>query len=185
MSRTLISKWWALGLCVAFEAAISLIFFNYAAYGTHSSDAVVLLGGLTLTAGLFTIAHGILNALERRRWLLVLNGLAGGSLGLILIFKTSVTFRSIALLIALMALSLATYELATSGLLPRRLVQERLAAAVLVGFALVFLGFVFRWIKLNPTSPAQSFLWLGFYFGFSAVCMLAMVWQSNSRPLNS
>jgi uncharacterized membrane protein HdeD (DUF308 family) len=89
MIRRLISKWWSLGLCVALEATIAIAFFNYAAYGTHSSDAVVLLGALMLTAGIFTIAHGILNALEGKRWLLALNGLCCSSLGLILVFSTN------------------------------------------------------------------------------------------------
>jgi hypothetical protein len=52
MIRRLIGKWWSLGLCVALEATIAIAFFNYATYGTHSSDAVVLLGALTLTAGI-------------------------------------------------------------------------------------------------------------------------------------
>ena len=47
-----------------------------------------------------------------------------------------------------------------------------LAGAVSVGFALGFLAFVFRWIKLEPTSP--SLLWIGSYFAFSAICMLAL-----------
>lgn len=175
MIQRLISKWWSLGLCVALEATIAISFFNYAAYGTHSSNAVVLLGALTLTAGIFTIAHAILNALEGKRWLLVLNGLACSSLGLVLTLATRVTFRTIALLIIGLALSLGGYELAKAGLLRRDRAPEWLAGAagiVSLGFAAVFLAFVFRWIKLNPTSPAQSFLWLGSYFGFSALCML-------------
>jgi hypothetical protein len=43
-----------------------------------------------------------------------------------------------------------------------------------VGFALAFFAFVFRWIKLEPGSPAQTLHWLGSYFGFSAVCMLGL-----------
>jgi hypothetical protein len=78
-------------------------------------------------------------------------------------------------LIVGLALSLGGYELAKAGLLQRSRAPEWLAGAagiVSLGFAVVFLAFVFRWIKLNPTSPAQSFLWLGSYFGFSALCML-------------
>jgi hypothetical protein len=29
-------------------------------------------------------------------------------------------------------------------------------------------------IKLDPASPGQTPLWLGSYFGFSAICMLGM-----------
>jgi hypothetical protein len=45
---------------------------------------------------------------------------------------------------------------------------------LLGGFALVFLAFVLGWIKLDPASPGQTLLWLGSYFGFSAICMLGM-----------
>jgi uncharacterized membrane protein HdeD (DUF308 family) len=183
MIRGLISKWWALGLCVAFEAAISVIYFNYAAYGTHSPDAPKQLGELTLAAGICVIAAGALSTTEGRRWLLVLNGLCCSSLGLYMTFFIRNRFRTMALLIVLMAMSLGAYEIATVGRLWRQRAQEWLAGAVSVGFALVFLGFVFRWIKLDPTSPAQSFLWLGSYFGFSAVCMLMMVRQPR-KPVH-
>jgi hypothetical protein len=80
-----------------------------------------------------------------------------------------------ALLIVLMAMSLGTYELANAGQLRTQRALEFLAGAagiVSLGFAGVFFAFVFHWIKLNPVSPAQTFLWLGSYFAFSAFCML-------------
>jgi hypothetical protein len=182
MIRGLISKWWALGLCVAFEAAISIFYFNYAVYGIHSSDAVKRLGELTLAAGICTIAACALSATEGKRWLLVLNGLCCSSLGLYMTFFTRNRFRTMALLIVVMAMSLGAYELVTGGLL-RRGIQEWLAGAVSVGFALVFLAYVFRWISLDPASPAEGILWLGSYFGFSAVCMLMMVRQPR-KPVH-
>jgi len=175
MIQRLISKWWSLGLCVALEATIAIAYFNYAAYGTHSPDTVVLLGALTLTAGIFTIAHSIMNTSDGRRWLLVLNGLACSSLGLILTLATRVAFPTMALLIIGMALSLGAYQVAKVGLPRPDRGPEWLAGVtgiVALSFAVVFLGFVFRWIKLNPASPAQSFLWVGSYFAFSALCML-------------
>jgi hypothetical protein len=89
-----------------------------------------------------------------------------------------------------MALSLGGYELAKAGLLRQNRAPEWLAGAtaiVSLGFAIVFLALVFRWTKLNPTSPAQSFLWLGSYFAFSALCMLGTAgsrsaMQSVSSP---
>jgi hypothetical protein len=184
--KRLVSKWWWLGLCVASEAAISVAYFNYAAYGVHSSKVVVLLGALTLAAGVCTIAAGALSTTEGKRWLLVLNGLCCSSLGLYLTFWTRSAFRTMALLMMVMAISLGTYELATAGLLRRHRASEWLtwaAGIVLLGFAVVFLAFVFHWIKLNPASPAQTFLWLGSYFGFSAVCMLMMVRQPR-KPVH-
>ena len=38
----------------------------------------------------------------------------------------------------------------------------------------VFLGFVFGWIKLEPSPSAQTVHWLGSYFGFSSICMLGL-----------
>jgi uncharacterized membrane protein HdeD (DUF308 family) len=175
MIQRLMTKWWWLGLCVAFEAAVSIFYFNHAAYGVHSSNAVVLLGKLTLAAGVCTIAAGALMTTEGKRWLLVFNGLCCSSLGLYLTFWTRSAFRTMALLIVLMATSLGTYELATAGRLRRQHALEWLAGAagiVSLGFAAVFLAFLFRWIKLKPASPAQTFFWLGSYFGFSALCML-------------
>jgi hypothetical protein len=48
------------------------------------------------------------------------------------------------------------------------------AGVVAVGFAGVFLGFVFGWIRLDPSPSAQTFHWLGSYFGFSSICMLGL-----------
>ena len=175
MIQRLMSKWWWLGLCVASEVAISVFYFYHAAYGVHSPDAVGLLGKLTLAAGVCTIAAGALTTTEGKRWLLVLNGLCCSSLGLYLTFWARSAFRTMAVLIVLMAMSLGTYELATAGRLRTQRALEWLAGAagiVSLGFAVVFLAFVFRWIKLKPASPAQTFLWLGSFFGFSALCML-------------
>ena len=50
----------------------------------------------------------------------------------------------------------------------------KLAGAASVGFALAFVAMGFGWIKLDSRSPAQTLLWLGSYFSFSAICMLAL-----------
>jgi hypothetical protein len=58
---------------------------------------------------------------------------------------------------------------------------------VSVGFAVVFLGFVLRWIKLDSSPSAQTFHWLGSYFGFTAICMvgLALLDRISSRRLQT
>jgi len=63
--------------------------------------------------------------------------------------------------------------LRTRGFLPR----PESARLLLL---LAFFAFVFSWIKLAPGSPGQSWLWLGSYFGFSAVCMLALALRVRS-----
>jgi hypothetical protein len=50
-------------------------------------------------------------------------------------------------------------------------------------FAVGFLAFVFRWIKLDPASPSQSLHWLGSYFGFCAICMLLLSRRLYGNPV--
>lgn len=134
---------------------------------------VMLLGWLMIAAGVCAIAAGIWNSRSSKSlpgWLFVLNGVASAALGGIFVFWTGpLAFRTVALLIVVMAASLGVYELAAG-----REWLIRGAGVISVGFALAFLGFVFRWIKLNPASPAQSLDWLASYFGFSAICMLGL-----------
>ena len=72
-----------------------------------------------------------------------------------------------------MALSTCILQLRT----PAARSLNGLGGAVSIGFALVFLGFVFHWIRLDPRSPAQSLIWLGSYFGFTAICLFAFAWS--------
>ncbi|HEX8985018.1 MAG TPA: hypothetical protein VF767_06300 [Bryobacteraceae bacterium] len=191
MIRTLIRNWWLLALCGVFDAIYSAMnFFMQSPDGTltlrtyvHRST-VVHMGMLALAAGTCTIAAGIWSSGKGKSWLLALNGLACGALGLILTFWTGrLAFRTVALLTAVMAVSIGVYGLAAARTLRRHLADEWLlgaAGVASVGFALAFLAFVFRWIKLDPGSPAQTLLWLGSYFGFSAICMLALGLRLNS-----
>src|ERR1017187_9319468 len=144
----------------------------------HSRGTVVHMGLLVLAPGACMIAAGIWSSRKGKSWLLVLNGLACSALGLIFTFWTGpLAFRTVALLIVVMAMSIGIYELATARTLRRHLADEWLlgaAGVASVGFASVFFAFVFRWIKLEPGSPAQTLHWLGSYFGFSAICMLGL-----------
>ena len=175
MIQTLMKNWWLLALCGVLDAIYSATNFfmqdpdgslalrKFAVQGT-----VVFLGRLALAAGACTIAAGIWRSAKGKCWLLVLNGLALSALGLILngIFGFRISFRTIALLLVVMALSIGIFELATARTL-RRHVPDKwflgLAGAASVGFALVFL-----WIKPGPGAHAD-FLWFGSYFGFSAI----------------
>ena len=179
MIPTLMRKWWLLALCGVLDAIISVMYLNHAGRGFATNTAIAFLGYLTLAAGAFAIASGILSLREGRSWLLVLNGLACSALGLILSFGTSrpIAFRTIALLIVVMAMSVGVYELAMARTLRRHLAREWLlgaAGVVSVGFALVFLAFILSWIKLAPSPSGQTFHWLGSYFGFSAICVLGL-----------
>ena len=171
--QLLIESRWLLALCGVLDAIIAVINFDHAVNGFHGG-AVMRMGMLALAAGACTIAVGVWSSRNGKSWFLVLKGLAFGALGLILtgIFGSRIQFRTIALLIVLMAMSMGIYEL---RLQCHAAYEWILGAAGLisVAFALVFFAFVFGWIKMQP-GPRQTVLWLGSYFGFSALCMLAL-----------
>jgi uncharacterized membrane protein HdeD (DUF308 family) len=176
----LIKNWWLLALCGVLDAIISVIYLiRQDTDGFHAwHGTVVFLGRLTFAAGACTIAAGVWSFRKGKSWLLVLNGLACSVLGLIFAFWTGpLAFRTVALLIIVMAMSIGIYELITARTLQRHFAAQWLlggAGVASVGFASAFLAFVFGWMKLDPRSPSQSLLWLGSYFGFSAICMLGL-----------
>jgi uncharacterized membrane protein HdeD (DUF308 family) len=186
MIQTLIKSWWLLAVCGILDAIYSAMNFvmqrpdGSLALRTfvHSRGTVVNMGMLALAAGACTVTAGIWSSRRGKSWFLVLNGLACSALGLIFIFWTGpLSFRTVALLIVVMAMSIGIYEFAAARTLRRHLADEWLlgaAGVASVGFGLAFLAFMFRWIKLEPGSPAQSFHWMGSYFGFSAICMLGL-----------
>lgn len=192
MIQTTIKTWWLLAVCGVFDALYSAMnFFVQRPDGSltlrtfvDNRGTLVNMGMLALGAGACMIAAGIWTARSPGSWLLVLNGLACSALGSILAFWTGpLAFRTVALLIVLMAMSIGIYELATARMLRHHLADEWLlgvGGAASVGFALAFLAFVFRWIKLEPASPAQTLHWMGSYFGFSAVCMLGLALRRRS-----
>jgi len=195
--QTLVKSWWLLALCGVLYAMFSvMIFLMRSPDGTlilrtfvNSRSTVLLMGMLALAAGACTVAAGIWSSRKDNSWLLVLNGLACSSLGLLITLGATrpITFRTIALLIVVMAVSIGMYELATTRTLRGHLADEWLlgaAGVVSVGFAGAFLGFVLHWIKLEPSPSAQTFDWLGSYFGFSAICMVALALRLNGPQLH-
>ena len=175
--QTLIKSWWLLAVCGVLQATFALINFLHADSGIHHMTTVVRMGMLALAAGACTIAAGVWSFPKRKSWLL-LNGLALSALGLIFTFWTGrLAFRTVALLIIVMAMSAGIFAFVSARDLPRQLAEKwliNLAGLISLAFALGFLGFVFGWIKLDPASPGQTLLWLGSYFGFSALCMLGL-----------
>jgi uncharacterized membrane protein HdeD (DUF308 family) len=191
MIQTLIKNWWLLALCGVLDAIMSVLYLimqdrdspiTFSAWG----GTIVLLGKLALAAGACTIAAGIWRSAKGKCWLLVLNGLALSALGLICykLARYRISFLTVALLIILMAISIGILQLVTARTLRRqRHVADAwflgLAALTSVGFALAFLALGFRWINIEPGSH-PDLLWLGFYFGFSAICMLGLALRLHS-----
>ncbi len=183
LSQRLIRSWWLLALCGVLDALISALYLVRANAEGQSTyhvlrRTILYLGSLTLAAGVCTLAAGVWSGRRQNSWLLILNGLACSALGAIFTFWTGpLAFRTVALLIVVMALSIGAYEFGISRA-SHRVSQEWLLGAVAVasvGFALAFLAFIFRWINLDPAAPAQSLNWLGAYFAFSAICMLVLI----------
>ena len=191
MIETLTKNWLVLALCGVFDAMISVIYFmmletdgplTFHAWG----GTIAFLGELTLAAGACAIVAGIWRSTKGKCWLLVVNGIALGALGLIYYAFTHfrISFLTIALLIVLIAVSIGMLELFTA----RTLRQQRhvadgwflsLAGAASFGFAFIFFSLGFRLIKLGPGSHLDL-LWLGSYFCFSAICMLGLALRLRS-----
>jgi uncharacterized membrane protein HdeD (DUF308 family) len=184
MTQSVVKSWWLLALCGVLDALFAvLIVLMGNSDGSpnfmHSRNAITQLGLLALAAGVCTIAASVWHSRKDNYWLLVLNGLATSSLGILVALGATrpITFRTIALVMVIMAMSIGLYELATARTLRGHLIDEWLlgaAGVVSFGFAVVFLAFVLRWIKLEPSPSAQTFNWLGSYFGFTAICMVGL-----------
>ena len=192
MTQSLIKSWWLLVLCGVFDALFAVLIVVMGSPDgrrslhtlIHNSAAILQLGLLALAAGVCTIAASVWRSRKDNSWLLVVNGLACSSLGILITLGLTrpITFRTIALVIVIMAMSIGLYELATARTLRGHHIDEWLlgvAGVVSVGFAVVFLGFALRWIKLDPSPSAQTFNWLGSYFGFTAICMVGLALGPN------
>jgi len=193
--RTLRNNWWLLAMAGLLDAIISAIYFimqeTNGPVAFHSWNTTVeLLGKLALAAGACTIAAGVWRSAAGPCWLLVLNGLGLGALGLIQYQFTHrpISFLTIALLVVLMAVSLGLLDLAIA----RAWRRERhpadgwllaFAGAASAGFALVFLALGLRWIRMDPRSH-PDLLWLGCYFGFTAICTLWLTLRLHRHGLS-
>jgi uncharacterized membrane protein HdeD (DUF308 family) len=198
MTQSLVKRWWLLALCGVLDALFAvLIVLMGSPDGSpnlrtliHSRAAFSQLGLLALAAGLCTIAASVWGSRKDNSWLLVLSGVACSSLGLLVSLGATrpIAFRTIALVIVIMAMSIGLYELATARTLRGHLIDEWLLGAVgvvSVGFAVAFLAFVLRWIKLDPSPSAQTFDWLGSYFGFMAICMVGLALRLNGLRVHT
>jgi hypothetical protein len=189
MMQSLVKNSWLWALCGSIEVIYALLnVFMQSADGSlrirdhFARGAGALLGSLALTAGVCTVAASLWRFENRKSWILTPSGLALSALGLILMFwKGPLSFRTIALLIIVMAVSIAIHAFANATNVnhsPWGKWFHPLARAIAVGFAILSFGLAFRWIE---PLPFQLQLWMGSYFAFSAIYLLAMgVPNSNS-----
>jgi len=189
--QTLIRNWVLLALCGVLDAVISVIYVvmqeTDGPLTLHSwNGTIVFVGKLALAAGACTIAAGVWRSATGKGGLLMLNGLALGALGVIQygLTRFRISFLTVALLIILMAMSAGILELVVARTLRRqRHVADAwflaLAGAASFGFAVAFLALGLHWIKIEPGSHSDL-LWLGAYFGFSAICMVGLALRLRS-----
>jgi uncharacterized membrane protein HdeD (DUF308 family) len=175
MLQTLIRNWWLLalrGLLAAVFAAVTFLMQNSAGSLTLREFAqkgmVVFLGMLALAAGGCTVAAGIWSSTRNKGWLLVLDGLAVSTAGLILILSDRITFNMTMDLLVALALVIGLVEVVTARTLSRHIRDEWFLG--LAGVASIGIAVAFLWVQ--PEEAGQVFLWLGVYSAFSAICML-------------
>lgn len=190
MIRTLIKNWWLLLLAGILQAVMSVEILARQGTGFHSWSTVVFIGRLGLAAGACTVAAGLWHAATGASWLLVLNGLAQFTLGLILNapFGSRIRFSTIACLIILMAVTLGILAWTTGRTLrTRNHVAESwlfiIAGAASIAFSLLFLALGFRWVTLEPGSTTDL-VWQGTYFAFMSVCMFGLGLRLHSHGLS-
>jgi hypothetical protein len=197
MIQTLTKNWWLLALSGLLEAIVSVVYlilydagpdgpavFQGVFQGWYGAAAFVT--RVTLAAGLCTIVAGLWRSASGKSWLLVLNGLALTTYGLLpLVWRGPLSFDLFALLIVVSATAFGILALAIA----RRPADKWIfapAGVASISFALAFVALVTRSIQLErrPFHPAV-FLWLSVYFAFSAICIfgLALRFHTPASPL--
>lgn len=183
MNRIWARNTWLLALCAILNAALALLTFEMFRQGPLTPPGVIAaMCGLAVAAGACSLAAGLWDSCRRQAWPLALNGVALGAYGLLPIIWTGpLSYRIFALLIVVMAASLAVLELTAAMRLEPRGANRwflRLCGAASAGFAVAFLALTLRWLSTAPALHSPIFLWLGAYFGLSAFCMLALAFRS-------
>ena len=192
MLPTLAKNWWLLLLSGLSYALISSIFFfmqgGFGSLTFHEWGVTVVRSGeLMLAACVFSIAAGLFTR-NGAGWLLVLNGLALGCLGIVnsyLARRYRISILTVMLLVMAMAISMGLLEWSAGRALVRR---HRMAdgwifsaaGMISIAFAVPFLALGLQWIRLGPGSRLDA-LWLGLYFGFAAISTVALALRLHAR----
>ncbi len=190
MIQTLMKNWWLLALGGLLDAVYSLMQFLMRNPGGSSftlrsfapRPTVVDMSLFALAAGLCIAAAGLWTSSKHRSWLLVVNGLALSLFAVLslLLFRGRHSFLPFALLLAVTAASLGILALTTARTLHRHAADESifaLAGSVSIAFAAMFLVLGFRWIRLE--GPGTYFIFMGSYFAFCALSLLALALRLN------
>jgi uncharacterized membrane protein HdeD (DUF308 family) len=180
--QTLTKNWWLLALTGVLDAIMSvtyLIIYETTPNVYWGNSMAMFVSRLAVAAGVCTIAAGIWRSAKGISWLLLASGLVLSAYGWIPLFwRGPLSFRFFALLLVVVAIAFGILALTIARTLRGRVADEwffGVAGAASVGFALAFLALAKNWIQLEHRLYHPSiFLWLCFYFGFSAICMLGL-----------
>ena len=182
MIQTLTRNRWLLGLCGILFANMSvsyLIMYETTPDVPGGNAMGMFVSKLALAAGVCTIAAGISRSASGKSWLLLLNGLTLSVYGSMPLFwHGPLGFGFFALLLFVVAMTFGVLALAIARTLRRRVADAwlfGLSGAASVCFALALLALANHWIHLERRLFHPSlFLWLCFYFGFHATCMMGL-----------
>ena len=165
MVAALVRNWWVIALRGLFA-----IIFGVGALlwpGLTLRVLITLFGSYALVNGIFTVIGGLAPQGEnRRRWVVLLEGIAGIILGVLTFFYPGITALALLYLIAAWALVTGIFEIIAGILLPRIITGEWLT--ILSGIASVIFGLL---LFFFPGAGALSLTWLiGVYAMRSASC---------------
>jgi uncharacterized membrane protein HdeD (DUF308 family) len=191
--QTLRRNWWLLalgGVLDALIAALYLMLQNSRGPITISdwNGTIVLLGELMLAAGVLSVVAGLWRSGIGKCWFLEIQGAALCALGMIGCYFARhyrIDLLTVALLAVLMAVSTGLLELAAARSLRSEgrtgdgwFFNATGAASLVLVFPFLALGF--RWIVQGPGSHVD-FLWLGAFFGVSAIGTIGLGWRLHAR----
>jgi uncharacterized membrane protein HdeD (DUF308 family) len=192
--QTLIKNWWLLGLCGVLDAVISAIYLLMR--GTDGpvlsntwSGTVVFVGKLVMAAGACTIAAAFWRSRNGKSWALALNGFALAALGFIQygLTRFPIGILAFAVLMIVMGVSIGVAQLSIARTFRAQHHSVDgwffgLAGIVSVSFVLPSLALGLRWIPIERGSHLDL-LWLGLYFGFAAICTMALAVRLHRQDL--
>src|SRR5215469_102180 len=163
MIETLIKNWWLLFLrgflALLFSVTVFLMRSSAESFTLREfamKGTVVFLGILALIAGGCTAAAGIWMASSGKWWLLLLDGIALSSAGLLLILADRFSFQTVIHAVVVLASAVGLVELGAAVSLRRHISDEWFL--VLAGLA--SLGFAVLFLVRKVEDPQAMFLWL-------------------------
>jgi uncharacterized membrane protein HdeD (DUF308 family) len=184
MDQMPIQNWWSLALCGVLDVVISAIYLlMYTTDGPVLAQTwtgtVMFLGELAMLAGGCTIAAAFWRSKNRKSPALFVNGLAVAALGFVQygLTRFRISILVFAVLVGVMTVSMGIVALAFARKSRRQNPAEgwffAIAGVISIGFVLPSIAFGLRWIPIEPGSHTDL-LWLGSYFGFAAICTIAL-----------